>query len=165
MTSSRQKNCSRCIHSPRSTLEQLVDELNPQRSLTYTPLFQVLFLFQPASLQSITLDDLCWSSLETEHQTAKFDLTLSIHESTDGLSGVLEYRRDLFDADIIQRMAGHLQTLLSAIVANPDQRLSDLPLLTPEEQTQLHGWNPTHVAYPTSLIHSLFEAQAHHSPD
>ncbi|MHC5832987.1 MAG: condensation domain-containing protein, partial [Nostoc sp.] len=92
-------------------------------------------------------------------RTAKFDLTLQMRETAQGLVGTLEYNTDLFESSSISRMVEHLQTLLSGIVANPQQRLLELPLLTQTEKTLLVQWNDTSVKYPQhQCIHQLFEA-------
>ena len=100
-------------------------------------------------------------------ETAKFDLTLSMSETEEGLRGSLQYSTDLFDAATIARMSGHLQTLLEGIVANPDQRISELPILTQAEKHQLLiEWNDTQRDYPKDkCIHELFEEQVEKSPD
>ncbi|WP_442937947.1 amino acid adenylation domain-containing protein [Nostoc sp.] len=147
--------------------EKLVEELQPQRSLSHTPLFQVMFVLQNAPMSALELPGLTLSPLTSESRTAKFDLTLLMTETAQGLVGNLEYNTNLFEDSTISRMAGHLQTLLSGIVANPQQHLSELPLLTePERQTLLVEWNNTKVEYPQQqCIHQLFEAQVERTPD
>ncbi|MEP0858563.1 amino acid adenylation domain-containing protein [Trichocoleus sp. DQ-U1] len=105
--------------------------------------------------------------MEVETGTAKFDLTLEITDTEEGLTGSLEYNTDLFDEATITRMLGHFQTLLEGIVANPDCRLSDLPLLTEAERYQLLvEWNQTQTDYPAdSCFHQLFEQQVEKTPD
>ncbi len=108
-----------------------------------------------------------WEMLPLEQTTSKFDLTLSLSESAEGLSGSLEYRTDLFERPTIERMAGHLQTLLEGIVSAPERRLSELPLLTGKERQQLLvEWNDTAADYPRDkCIHQLFEEQVRQTPD
>ena len=100
-------------------------------------------------------------------RTAKFDLMLTITEREGALDATLNYNADLFQAATIERMLGHFQTLLEGIVANPDQRISDIPLLTQAEKHQLlEEWNDTDREYPKEkCIHQLFEAQAEKTPD
>ncbi|MBD6618564.1 amino acid adenylation domain-containing protein [Komarekiella sp. 'clone 1'] len=146
--------------------ELLVEELQPQRDLSHTPLFQVMFVLQNAPMSALELPGLTLSPLESNSDSAKLDLTLYITETVDGLLGNLEYNTDLFEESSIQRMAAHLQTLLEGIVANPQQRLSELPLLTEFERRQLMvEWNDTEVKYPQQCIHELFEAQVEKTPD
>ena len=147
--------------------EQLVQTLQPTRDLSYTPLFQVMFVLDDAGGSSVKLPELTVSSYSVELGTAKFDLTLSMEKTADGLAGVWEYNADLFDRATIARMAGHFQTLLEAIVANPQQKVSSLPLLTEQERHQLLvDWNNTTKEYPShKCIHQLFEEQVELTPD
>ncbi|MDY7076205.1 MAG: amino acid adenylation domain-containing protein [Chloroflexota bacterium] len=147
--------------------EMLVDELQLERNLSHTPLFQVVFALQDALTESLELSGLKLNLLEIENGTAKFDLTLFMEERADGLKGMLEYNTDLFDAATVERLAGHFQVLLEGIVANPDQSISALPLLTEAERHQLlTEWNDTAaVAYSQDqCLHELFETQAAHTP-
>ncbi|MEH2405965.1 MAG: amino acid adenylation domain-containing protein [Nostoc sp.] len=146
--------------------EKLVDELQPQRSLSYTPLFQVMFALQNAPMSALELPGLSLNLLASESGSTKFDLTLLMTETAQGLIGSLEYNTDLFESSTISRMAEHLQTLVSGIVANPQQRLSELPLLTQAEKALLVKWNDTSLEYPQhQCIHQLFEAQVERTSD
>ncbi|HXM36670.1 MAG TPA: amino acid adenylation domain-containing protein, partial [Pyrinomonadaceae bacterium] len=147
--------------------ERLVEELQPERSLGNLPLFQVLFVVQNAPKSILTLPDLELEEFSFDRKTAKFDLSLYIGESAAGLTLTFEYNTDLFEKATIARMAGHFQTLLEGIAFNPDQRISDLPLLTPAERQQmLVEWNDTAADYPRDrLAHQLFEQQAERSTD
>ena len=102
-----------------------------------------------------------------ESGTAKFDVSLFLTEVPEGFIGELEYNTDLFDLATIRRLAGHFQTLLEGIVANPEQRLSDLPLLTEAELQQLLvERNATQIAYPEdSCLQQLIEDQVERTPD
>jgi len=147
--------------------EQLVEALQPTRDLSYTPLFQVMFALDDAGVPSMELLDLAVSSYSVESVTAKFDLTLSMENTADGLVAEWEYNSDLFDETTIVRMAAHFQTLLEGIVANSKQAISELPLLTPGERQQLLvEWNNTAKDYPQEkCIHQLFEEQVERTPD
>ncbi|OYE01267.1 condensation domain-containing protein, partial [Nostoc sp. 'Peltigera membranacea cyanobiont' 232] len=147
--------------------ELLVEQLQPQRDLSYTPLFQVMFVLQNAPMSALELPGLTLTPLESNSDSAKFDLTLQMTETEEGLVGSLEYNTDLFEEKTIHRMADHLQTLLEGVVANPQQRLSELPLLSESERHQLlREWNNTEVEYPQQqCIHQLFEAQVERTPD
>src|SRR5262249_53445130 len=147
--------------------EKLVEDLNPGRSLSRSPLFQVMFVLQNASATARGFGGQTFQSFGMGNVTAKFDLTLSIREEVDALRGALEYNTDLFDAATIDRLIGHFQNLLQEIVFNPDRRISDLQILTTAEKQQLLvDWNDTGRNYPnTQCIHELFEAQAANSPD
>ena len=124
----------------------LVAQLQPERNLSHTPLFQVMFVLENAPMDAVELPGLSFSLLDMPIATAKFDLTLSMRQTEQGLIGKFEYNTDLFDAATITRMAGHFETLLSAIAANPQQPLCDLPLLTEAERHQLLvEWNDNSV--------------------
>ncbi len=147
--------------------EKLVEELQPQRSLSHTPLFQVMLALQNTPLPALELPGLILERFEVEQETAKFDLLLSIDEAGDGLNGSLEYNTELFDSTTIAQMGEHWQRLLAEIVAAPDRCLDDFTLLGPAERRQLLlEWNATTSSYPRhSPIHCLFEQQVEHTPD
>src|ERR1044072_3466603 len=110
--------------------EKLVEELQPERSLNHTPLFQVSFALQNIPVDERSLPGLSLSVMQTGHVTSKFDLTLLVAEDACELKGSLEYNSDLFDAVTIERLAEHFKNVLEAVVANPDQRILSLPLLS-----------------------------------
>jgi non-ribosomal peptide synthetase component F len=147
--------------------EKLVDALQPQRSLSHLPLFQVIFDLQNVPISSLDLPGLSISSFPVETGIAKFDLALSIENTSSGLIAEWEYNSDLFDDSTIARMAGNFHTLVTGIVANPQQPISQLPLLTEIEQYQLLvDWNNTKKDYPLDkCIHQLFEEQVIKTPD
>ncbi|AVH62573.1 non-ribosomal peptide synthetase [Nostoc sp. 'Peltigera membranacea cyanobiont' N6] len=147
--------------------EKVVEALQPERNLCYSPLFQVMFILQNTPPGKLELPGLSLTRIEIENSTAKYDLTLSITENEQGLSGSLEYNSDLFDPATITRMVGHFVTLLEGVVANPEERISQLPLLTKVEQQQLLvEWNDTQADYPfDKCIHQLFEEQVERTPD
>ncbi|GET38795.1 non-ribosomal peptide synthetase/type I polyketide synthase [Microseira wollei] len=146
---------------------KLVEELQIKRDLSYTPLVQVMLAFHNVPMPEIQIEGLTASPLAVESATAKFDLLLSLENTASGLIGEWEYNTDLFDGTTIERMVGHFQTLLEAIVANPEQRVSELPLLTERERHQLLiEWNNTTKEYPKDkCIHQLFEEQVTLTPD
>ncbi|MEK8015452.1 MAG: amino acid adenylation domain-containing protein, partial [Candidatus Parabeggiatoa sp.] len=143
----------------------LVETLHTERHIGQNALFQVAFTLDP-SMPEI---DLGWTLTQSDidNGTAKFDLYLGLEEKPEGLTGRIEYSTDLFDAPTISRMIGHFQTLLEGIVANPGQRISELPLLTEHERHQLLvEWNDTQTDYPKDkCIHHLFEAQVEQTPE
>jgi amino acid adenylation domain-containing protein len=147
--------------------DRLVEELHVKRDLSRNPLFQVMFVLHNASLRTVELPGLTLSPVEGDSETAHFDLTLQILDTEQGLTAAFVYNTDLFEAATIARMLDHFQTLLEAIVADPEQRLSDLPLLTETERQQLLvEWNGTKTDRPQDLcIHQLFEAQVERTPD
>ncbi|BAY05184.1 amino acid adenylation domain-containing protein [Anabaena cylindrica PCC 7122] len=147
--------------------EQLVEVLQPERNLSHTPIFQVMFVLQNAPLEELELPNLHLTALEPPKQTAKFDLTLSMAEKNGQLIGEWEYNTDLFDSSTIERMIEHFQVLLSGILATPEQNIWQLPLLTERERHQLLvEWNQTELDYPQDkCIHQLFEEQVKRTPD
>ncbi|NEP55277.1 MAG: AMP-binding protein, partial [Moorea sp. SIO3C2] len=147
--------------------EQVVEALQPQRSLSHSPLFQVMFVLQNAPMGKLDLPGVTLSQFNQHSTIAKFDLTLSMTETEMGLVGIWEYNTDLFDGSTIKRMATHFQNLLSAIVENPQQVVSELPLLSVEERHQLLvEWNDTSSDYPKDkFIHQLFEEQVEKTPN
>ncbi len=147
--------------------EQLVQELQLQRSLSHSPLFQVIFTLQNDVIGTPNFPGLTCRRLEMESVAAKFDLWLSMKETQEGLIGYCEYNSDLFDRATIRRWIGHFQVLLEGIVDNPQQLVSQLPLLTEGERHQiLVEWNNTATDYPQDkCIYQLFEEQVELTPD
>jgi amino acid adenylation domain-containing protein len=158
--------------------EKLVEELHPERSLNQNPLFQVVFALQNAPMEALELPGLTLSPLQfVDTGTTRFDLEFHLWEptqnnglgvdSSEGISGFAVYNTDLFDAATITRILGHFQTLLESIVANPEQQIAELPILSAAECNQLLvEWNNTRVNYPKNqCIHQLFEAQVEQTPD
>nr|AHB82071.1 non ribosomal peptide synthetase [Jahnella sp. MSr9139] len=147
--------------------ELLVEELKPERSLSHSPVFQVMFVLQNAQSDQKQLADLQVSVVDPETGTSMFDLTLFIQEKDDGLAGAVEYNTDLFDEATILRFVAHYRTLLAALASHPDRRITELSLLDPEEQARcLVEWNQTHVerAGPVTAP-ELFEVQAERTPE
>ncbi|HEX4961846.1 MAG TPA: amino acid adenylation domain-containing protein [Thermoanaerobaculia bacterium] len=146
--------------------EKLVEELRPERTLSHTPLFQVVCVLQNVRRELIGLPGLALAPVEGQAQAAKFDLVLSLQEGGDGLSGSLVYSTDLFDASTIGRMARHLTTLLEAVVADPDAPVSATPLLSSgEREVASFPWNATLTAYPVeACLHELVAAQVERQP-
>ena len=145
--------------------QTLVETLQPERDPSYSPLVQVMFDLQqlPTRLDwpNLTVD-----LAEVETGTAKFDLTLSLIETEQGIQGHWEYNTDLFAPETIRRMMQHFQQLLAGIVADPDQPLATLPLLTASERQQmLVDWNQTAAPIPNRAFHQLFEDQVERTPD
>ncbi|NEQ47688.1 MAG: AMP-binding protein [Leptolyngbya sp. SIOISBB] len=145
--------------------EAIVDALQVDRHLSHNALFQVMFILHNTPTQSFTLPDLQITALEPETTTARFDLSLDMYETPDGLTGVFEYNTDLFKPTTIQRLVGHFQKVLGAIAENPDSEIGTLPLLTPTEQQQLISWNQTEQLIPNRCVHELIADQATTNPN
>ena len=147
--------------------EMLVDALQPQRAMSHSPLFQVMFVLQDAPVDALELPGLTLMPQPSDTGTAKFDLTLSVTDTGDGLHGLLEYNTDLFRLETIRRMIQHLRMLLEGVIADPDRPVAMLPMLTEAQREMLlQEWNQTRVAYPTDrCVHELIAAQAQRTPD
>ncbi|HEU4561479.1 MAG TPA: amino acid adenylation domain-containing protein, partial [Longimicrobium sp.] len=154
--------------------EKLVAELQPERSLSHSPLFQVSFSLNnpdgpgsgPASDPGPGLPGLRTGPASAESETVKFDLGLAFVKDARGLTAALSYSSDLFDESTIRRMLGHLERVLEQVVADGEVRLSRLRLLgEAERHRMLVEWNQAEVEVPAELcLHHLFEAQAARTP-
>ncbi|MFP2911743.1 non-ribosomal peptide synthetase [Pyxidicoccus sp. 3LFB2] len=151
--------------------EKLVEELQPQRSLSHSPLFQVMLSLQNMPTASAKLGAPGSALLElhpvdTGLQAAKFDLTLFLAHTPEGLGGTLNYRTDLFDASTAARMVAHLTTLLEAVAAAPDTRVGELSLVPASERQQvLEAFNASPAPFAAdAVLHALVEAQAARNP-
>ncbi|HEU0052123.1 MAG TPA: amino acid adenylation domain-containing protein, partial [Longimicrobium sp.] len=147
--------------------EKLVAELQPERSLSHSPLFQVMFALQNAEGRGDALAGLEVSGVGAAGEIAKFDLSLTLSATAQGLRGGLNYSVDLFERDTVERMLGHLARVLEQVAADASVPLSRLELLgEPERALVLEAWNRTEADYPADrCIHELFEAQAARMPD
>lgn len=147
--------------------EKLVDVLHLDRTLSYAPLFQVVFALQHAAQGQMEWPGLTLEALDPDSGTAKFDLALTMSDSGDLLEGWLEFSTDLFQQATINRLVRHWENLLAGIVADPDQRLTALPLLDAAERRQLlEEWTATQRPYPhDASIPAIFAAQAAQTPD
>lgn len=144
--------------------ERLVEELSVRRDTSRNPMFAVMFSLVPPTATFEAGWDL--NQLDLEIGTAKFDLDLELDDRPDGLFGRFVYSTDLFDASTMQRMAGHFETMLEAIVADPEQKLSYLPMLTGAEKQQLTEWNNTDAEFPRqTCVHELVETQTARTPN
>ncbi|MES2693868.1 MAG: MupA/Atu3671 family FMN-dependent luciferase-like monooxygenase [Verrucomicrobiota bacterium] len=147
--------------------EKLVEELQPQRNLSFDPICQVYFALQNMPTAPLKLSGIELSIAPVYTGTAKSDLTVWAIELTNGeLEVTAEYALDLFKGETIQRFLGHFQTVLEAMVANPEAKLSQLPLLTVAEKRQmLVEWNATGTEYPREkTLHELFADQVAKTP-
>ncbi len=146
--------------------ERLVDELQPERGLSHSPLVQVMFTYRPAAEAETRLPGLVLIPETVDTWTSKLDLTLGIGDGSEGFSGTFEYSADLFEPTTVQRMSRAFQLLVDGALHQPQDRLSDLPLLDPAERHQLLvEWNDTRRQDPRELIHALFLDQVRRRPD
>jgi len=146
--------------------EKVVDAIQPERNLSHSPIFQVMFTYHSGSAPEIALPEITIRAIPLENQLSKFDLTLSLDEIDGTIHGAFEYNTDLFTANRIERMAQHFQQLLLEIAKDPDQKLGRLPIVPGPELTQLiDEWNRTERAFPEDqCLHQLFEAQVTRHP-
>jgi len=147
--------------------EKLVEELHLERSINHHPLFQVMFNYHNMPRQAVDLFALDIEGIEVSSGAAKFDLNLAIGEDSAGLHGMITYSTDLFRAETVQRFIEYYQTLLEALATGPGLHISQLPLLTTAERTELiASWNATDRPYPdVRCLHELFEDQVDCTPD
>jgi amino acid adenylation domain-containing protein len=141
---------------------KLVQELKPKQDASRNPIAQVAFLYldfpEATAMQFLGLTA---TPIDIDNGASRFDITLAMIETPEGFAISIEYISDIFEHGRMERMARHLQVLLEGIIANPDARLSDVPILTLAEQRQLQHWNDTAHQFPsTLLVHQLFEQQA-----
>ncbi|HEX2206854.1 MAG TPA: amino acid adenylation domain-containing protein, partial [Longimicrobium sp.] len=145
--------------------ERLVDELAPERSLSHEPLFQVLFALQNMGDLALRLDGLQVEELSVKRETARYDLAWALVERDDGIRVIAEYATDLFDEPTVQRMLAHYRALLGAAVADADQPIIDLPLLSDAERDAVvYAWNAADAPYAAGPVHALVSAQAARTP-
>src|SRR5262249_7049096 len=140
--------------------EQVVEAVQPARSLGHSPLFQAMLALDNTPQREMALPGLTLAPLPTPRATTQFDLSLSLAESADGLGGYLEYASDLFERATIERWLGHFRTLLATMTAADDAPVDRLPLLTASERAHLlHAFGDAAIAPPAeALVHELFEA-------
>ena len=146
--------------------KKVVETLQPERNTSHVPLFQVMFAMQNVPYPTLNLPGLMLQQLEVENETVMFDLALSVRDTKAGLQATLGYSTDLFDGFTINAMLRHFQILAQGVITHPEQRISELSLLTAAERQQLLGaWNPTTATAPQNMcIHQLFQSWVVRSP-
>ncbi|MEU8827139.1 non-ribosomal peptide synthase/polyketide synthase [Streptomyces sp. NPDC048636] len=147
--------------------ERVVDEVQPARDTSRTPLFQAMVVLQNIPAPAMELPGLVLEDVELDVHTASFDITLEFAEAQDGtLRGLIGYNTDLFDAATAARMGGALEALLTGIAEDPDRPVGALPLTTPEElRRTLREWNDTGLPVPPATLPELFARQVAAVPD
>ncbi|RPK10893.1 non-ribosomal peptide synthetase [Priestia endophytica] len=146
--------------------EKVVEAVQPERSMSHSPIFQTMFTLQNIKQERLELSGRSLEMIESNISIAKFDLSLTAYEVEEGLFVSFEYNTDLFDSSTIARMAGHFENWLNEIAYHPDESFTKLSMLSDTEQTRLlEEWNDTDVAYGhESMIHELFEQQVARTP-
>jgi amino acid adenylation domain-containing protein len=147
--------------------EKLVEELNPQRNLSITPLFQVMFQLQNAPMPPVHISGLTITPIQIDTGFSQVDLSLTLWEEPGIMKGTFEYNTDLFTPLFIKRMIAHFQALLTGITTDVNQAISLLPIMSEEEKHQLVvEWNDTAADYPRqSCIYELFASCVQKYPD
>jgi non-ribosomal peptide synthetase component F len=147
--------------------EQIVEILQPPRSLSYSPLFQVMFAWQNTPKEKFELPGITFSTFETSNTSAQFDLSLSLGEVDNHIEGEIIYANSLFKPDTVNRILNYWRTLLTSMVADDNQNVEQIPILPKSErQIVLYDWNATDTDYPKDkCIHELFEEQVTKTPD
>ena len=146
--------------------EKLVEEIKPERSLSHSPLFQVMFVHQAAPADSSDMPGLRLRPMASGNPVAKFDFTFFVSEGSQEAVAVLEHNSDLFDETTAYRLLGHFRTLLQRVVERPVTRLSSISCLTEAEHHQLlREWNDAAAFLPSEPVHELFARQCRWRPD
>ena len=164
----RTKDCSLDAQANQDLpFEQVVEIVKPPRSLSHTPIFQVMLIWQNPEQGQLDLPGLTMAAMQTEYNIAKFDLELDLGEVEDRLEGLLTYATALFDRSTIERHVTYLVRVLEAMVSDPTQAVDRVDLLDDSErQRVLLDFNATQADYPqTACIHQLIEAQVARTPD
>ena len=147
--------------------EKVVEEINPDRNLSRSPLFAVMMVLEDARGKDLEIKGLKAQWAGEDAATAKFDLELVLTQSREGIDGSLEYSCDLYEGETIRRMARHFEKVVAEVVRDPDQRIKEIDLMSGSERERiLVKWNKTAIDYPRDrTIHELFEEQAESRPD
>ena len=158
--------CLRAYAHQDVPFERLVEELQPERSQSHSPIFQVMFALQNAPMRAMELTGVALERVPVHTNTSMFDMSWFVNEVPQGFQLHVEYATDLFDEATIARGITHFKTLLESCVANPDRRISQLKMIGQGERHKvLVGFNETATVFPRSCIHNLFELSAQRTPD
>ncbi|GCF09960.1 non-ribosomal peptide synthetase/type I polyketide synthase [Dictyobacter arantiisoli] len=146
--------------------EQVVEALQPDRDLSRSPIFQVMFMLQNVPFPPTEFADLQLHLIDIDNGATQFDLTFIVNEIDEHIAGLVEYNADLFEVETIRRMVDHWQGLLTSVVTDCAQHVKDVPLLTQAEQQHLQAWNSTGVEWEEpACVQDMFAAQVTRTPD
>jgi amino acid adenylation domain-containing protein len=146
--------------------EKLVEELQPERDLSRSPFFQVMLVLQNNDQQELQMQGVQVDAFALESGVAKFDLVLNLRENAEGITGGLNYALDVYEAETVKQVAERFRMVLEQMVAEPEQRIGDLSLLTEAEREQVFvEWNQTEAKYPQRCVHELFEERVTRQPE
>jgi amino acid adenylation domain-containing protein len=158
--------CLEAYAHQQAPFERVVEEVQPNRDLRRTPIFQVAFGLRQDPVRQYTLGRTRFEMLDTHTGMTKFDLMLEVIDSDKRLTVAAEYNSDLFEATTIDRMLGHYETLLSAAMAAPETAISRIPLMTATEAAEIRSWNETGKEYPLHrCLHEFIEDQVDRTPE
>ena len=165
------ESCSEAFSNQDIPIERVIEEVKPERSTSFTPLFQSLFVLHvqhvhdPKKINAIGGVEITPEDLHSN--SAKFDLTLNVFDTDSTINAFLEYSTDLFLPETIQRMSEHYLQLLEGIAENPNRKISEIPLITDLERSKcLNEWNSgTSILVPNLCVHEHFEKQVSLTPD
>ncbi len=146
--------------------EKIVDTIQPERDMRHTPLFQAMFMMQNIPSGKQEASELTINELKVENGLSQFEITLGLTEVRDGLNAGIEYNTDLFEETTMRRLANHFVRIMESIVNQPEQPLSHISLITPEDEKRItQEWNATQRNFPAMAVHDLIEMQAEKQPD
>ncbi|HWD97875.1 MAG TPA: amino acid adenylation domain-containing protein [Bryobacteraceae bacterium] len=158
--------CLEAYANQEAPFERVVEAVQPGRDLARTPVFQVAFGLRQDPVRQYKLGSTRFEMLETHTGMSKFDLMLEVIDSGDRLTAVIEYNSDLFEADTIDRLLGHYETLLAGAIATPQTAISLLPMMTDAEARQIREWNSTERTWPLHrCLHEFIQDQVDRTPD
>ncbi|WP_428244384.1 amino acid adenylation domain-containing protein [Gynuella sp.] len=146
--------------------EQLVELLEPPRSMSFSPIFQTMFVWQNVLDEDFSISDLDFQDISDDTDIAQFDLTLSMQEDDSQLKGSLNYATSLFTQTRIEQFVESLKVLLDAITTDDSQAVLSLPIVSQQQQKLVGHFNETSAEYPEdTCLHELFEKQVAETPD
>ncbi|NBI30765.1 non-ribosomal peptide synthetase [Chengkuizengella marina] len=160
-------NALKAFENQDYQFEELVEKVDANRDMSRNALFDTMLAFQNTEIAELDIEGLKLSPYISEHNISKFDISIYVAESMDGLEIVIEYSTALFKGETIERMKGHLVNVLREVVENPDTKLNKIEIMTPEEKNSaLNELNDTYVEYPKDkTIHELFEERVEKVPE
>ena len=159
------ETCLGALANQDVPFEKLVQELHPDRDVSRPPIFQVLFSLQNVPAQTLSLPSLQVEITRLESPSSKFELTFDVFDRPEGLACLVEYNTDLLDASTVERIVAGFERLLMGAVANADQQVWRLPLISEHERRQtVQEWNQTDRSFPQVVVHELITEQARKRP-
>ncbi len=152
---------------PHVPFEQLIEKMGVKRSLSHAPWFQIFFALQNAPLDDLSTDDFTMSLMEQRNQTSMFDITVDMQEQKDGITGILQFKTDLYDRATAQRLVNYYRHLIDQVIADDECAVSEYQLMaSPERQQVVEEWNQTSQKFAyDGCLHHWFEQRVRQQPD